>query len=99
MRIIARKTLVEAWTRHPSTEQPLRAWYQDARISTWGGPQAIRAMYPTASIVGDDRVVFNIKGNGFRLVVAVNYAAQIIFIKFFGTHAEYDKINVKDVHR
>lgn len=94
---MSRKTLVQAWTKHASTEQPLKAWFQDARAARWAGPEDIRAQYPTASVVGNERVVFNIKGNSYRLVVAVNYAAKIIFIKFFGTHAEYDKINVEDV--
>jgi mRNA interferase HigB len=97
LRIIARKTLVQAWSTHPLTEQPLKAWFQDARRAKWDGPEDIRTQYPTASIVGNERVVFNIKGNAYRLVVAVNYSAKIVFIKFFGTHAEYDKINVGEV--
>jgi mRNA interferase HigB len=97
LRIIARKTLVQAWTKHPTTEQPLKAWFQDAKTAQWDSPEDIRTQYPTASIVGNERVVFNIKGNAYRLVVAVNYSAKIVYIKFFGTHAEYDKINVEEV--
>ena len=63
----------------------------------WSGPEDVRARYRTASIVGDDRVVFNIKGNTYRLVVAINYAAKVVFIKFFGTHAEYGKIDVAGI--
>ncbi|MEO7732857.1 MAG: type II toxin-antitoxin system HigB family toxin [Kofleriaceae bacterium] len=97
MRIIARKTLKEAWTKHRDAENPLRAWCKEAESAEWNGPEDVRSSYRTASIVGDERVVFNIKGNNYRLVIAVNYAAKIVFIKFFGTHAEYDRINVVEV--
>lgn len=97
MRIIARKTLREAWTKYRDAENPLRAWCKEAEAAQWGSPEDIRSQYRTASIVGDQRVVFNIKGNTYRLVVAINYAAKIVFIKFFGTHAEYDKIDVAEV--
>ena len=97
MRIIAHKTLKEAWTKHRDAEQPLRAWEKETKLARWTEPEMIRAHYPTASIVGDGRVVFNIKGNTYRLVVAINYPAEIVFIKFFGTHAEYDKIDVTKV--
>jgi mRNA interferase HigB len=97
VRIIARKTLIQAWTKHRDAEQPLRAWYHDAEAAQWASPADIRALYPTASIVGDERVVFNVRGNHYRLVVAINYPARIVYIKFFGTHAEYDKIDVKKV--
>jgi len=97
VRIIARKTLRDAWARYRDAEQPLKAWYKEAEAANWTGPADVRRQYPTASIVGNERVVFNIKGNHYRLVVAINYAAGIAFIKFFGSHAEYDKIDVKDV--
>lgn len=97
MRIIARKTLIDAWAKHRDAEQQLRAWYKDAEAAMWSGPEDVRALYPTASIVGDERVVFNIKGNNYRLVVAINYSAHIVYIKFFGTHAEYDRIDVAKV--
>jgi mRNA interferase HigB len=97
VRIIARKTLIHAWTKHRDAEHPLRAWYKEAEAARWTGPEDLRVMYPAASIVGDERVVFNIRGNNYRLVVAINYSAGIVFIKFFGTHAEYDKIDVRKV--
>lgn len=96
MRIIARKTLQAAWSKHRDAEQPLKAWYKEAEAASWARPADVRRQYPAASIVGNERIVF-IKGNHYRLVVAVNYAAGIVFIKFFGSHAEYDKIDVKDV--
>lgn len=83
--------------KHRDAEQQLKAWYKEAEAATWNGPEDVRLRYPTASIVGDERVVFNIRGNSYRLVVAIKYAASIVFIKFFGTHAEYDKIDVLKV--
>ena len=97
MRIIARKTLIKAWTKYRDAEQPLRAWYKEAVAAAWSTPEDIRARYHTASVVGDDRVVFNLRGNRYRLVIAINYEAKIVYIKFFGTHAEYDKIDVTKV--
>lgn len=97
MRIISRNTLVEAWTKYRDAEQALKAWFKEAEAATWTSPEDVRTSYPRASIVGDERVVFNIRGNTYRLVVAINYRASIVFIKFFGTHAEYDKIDVTKV--
>jgi mRNA interferase HigB len=97
VRIIARKTLIKAWTTYRDAEQPLRAWYKEADAAEWTTPEDVRARYHTASIVGDDGVVFNIRGNRYRLVIAINYAAKIVYVKFFGTHAEYDKIDVTKV--
>lgn len=97
VRIIKRNALEQAWTKYRDAEQPLRAWYSEAEKADWSGPDDIRARYRAASVVGDERVVFNIKGNVYRLVVAINYKARIVFIKFFGTHAEYDKIDVRKV--
>lgn len=97
MRIVARKAHKEAWTKHRDAESPLRAWCKEVEAADWSSLEDVRARYRTASVVGDERVVFNIKGNTYRLVVAVNYPARIVFIKFFGTHAEYDRIDVSEV--
>jgi len=75
----------------------LDAWFHEAVRAEWKGPADLRASYRNASIVGSDRAVFNIKGNAYRLVVALDYGRQIIFIKWIGTHADYDKIDVKTV--
>lgn len=99
MRIISRKTLVEYWQKCPETEQPLKAWYQEAKAAEWASPQDIKDQYRSASIVANNRVVFNIKGNAYRLVVAVAYSAGNIFIKFVGSHQEYDQIDVGTVER
>ena len=90
MRIIARRTLREFWERHPDAEQALRAWYYDVQGAAWDSPADVKYVYANASILGQNRVVFNIKGNRYRLVVAINYPYQICYIRFVGTHQEYE---------
>lgn len=92
MRIIAKKHLLAYASKHPEAEQPLRAWHDEATKATWRNPGEIKAQYRNASIVGNNRVVFNIKGNDHRLVVAVAYRFGAMYIKFIGTHEEYDQI-------
>lgn len=97
MRIIARKTLQKFWEKHPDAEQALKAWYQDARHAKWNAPSEIRRQYANASIIQNNRVVFNIRGNHYRLIVSINYPFQIIYIRFVGTHKEYDKIDAATI--
>jgi mRNA interferase HigB len=97
MRIIAKRTLREFWSRHPDAEEPLLAWYREAELEDWDTPAKVKAKYRSASIVGGNRAVFNIKGNDYRLVVKINYPHRVIYIRFVGTHAEYDAINVEEV--
>jgi mRNA interferase HigB len=97
MRIIARKTLREFWETHPDAQQALKAWYHDVKRATWKTPGDIKSIYRSASFVGHNRVVFNIKGNKYRLVVAVAYKHGIVYIRFVGTHQEYDKIDAATV--
>jgi mRNA interferase HigB len=97
VRIIARKTLRDFWARHPDAEQPLKAWYREARLADWKGPDGIKQRYRTASFVKPDRAIFNIGGNKYRLVVAVNYVYKVVYIRFVGTHAQYDRINVSEI--
>lgn len=97
MRVIAVSTLKAFWEKHPQAEVPLRAWYAEASRADWGSPNAIKAAHRNASFVGNNRVVFNIKGNDFRLVVAVHYNRRMMYVRFVGTHKEYDKINVEEV--
>lgn len=97
MRIIARKTLREFWDNHPNAKKPLQAWYADAKQSHWKSPNDIKKIYRNASIVANNRVVFNIKGNSYRLVAAINYDFEIVYIRFVGTHKEYDNIDVTTV--
>ena len=97
MRIIALGTMRSFWEAHPDAEQPLKAWHDEARGATWGSPTEIKARYASASFLANNRVVFNIKGNSYRLVVAVAYQYQAIYIKFIGTHADYDRIDAATV--
>lgn len=97
MRIIARRTLREFWERHPDAEQPLRAWYAEVEAEDWDAPTHLTARYPKASIVPGNRAVFRIKGGSYRLVVRVLYDKRIVYIRFIGTHSEYDRIDAKEV--
>ncbi len=97
MRVISRKALREFWERHADSEVPLRAWFKEAKEAGWRVPSEIKARYSSASFLANDRVVFNIKGNEYRLVVAVRYDFGIVYIRFVGTHAEYDKIDAATI--
>ena len=97
MRIIALKTLRLFWEQHPDTQQALQSWYHDAKRASWNTPVDIKNVYRNASIVGNNRAVFNIRGNQYRLVVAVNYTSGIIYIRFIGAHQDYNKIDVATI--
>jgi mRNA interferase HigB len=97
MRVVARKTLREFWNNHSDSESALKAWFWEAQHSLWKSPADIKKKYPHASILPDNRVVFNIKGNTYRLVVKINYDYEQVFIRFLGTHAEYDKIDATTI--
>jgi len=97
MRIVAKRTLREFWEQCPEAEEPLLAWYREVEKEDWDGPAKVKEKYRSASIVKGSRVVFNIKGNDYRLVVKINYPYRMIYIRFVGPHAEYDKINVEEV--
>lgn len=93
MRIIARKTLKDFWDKHPDAEQPLRAWFKAAQAADWESPADVKAAYANASILRDNRVCFNVGGKKHRLIVRINYAYRVVYIRFVGTHAEYDRID------
>ena len=97
MRIISEKPLREFWERHPDSEGPLAEWLRVARRESWRTPQDLREQFSRASFVGSNRVVFNIKGNQYRLVAAINYPYGIIYIRFVGAHSEYGRIDVETV--
>jgi mRNA interferase HigB len=97
MRVIAKKTLKDFWIQFQDCEQQLKTWHQEASLSNWKTPTDIKRVYPTASILVKNRVVFNIKGNTYRLVVKINYDYAIVWIRFIGTHAEYDKIDASKI--
>ena len=97
MRIIAISTLKAFWSKHSQAEMPLRAWYAEASRANWATPAQIKAAYRVASFIGNKRVIFNIKGNDYRLVVAVHYDRYRMFIRFVGTHSEYNKIDATKI--
>lgn len=97
MRIIAKRTLREFWERYPDAEGPLLSWYREVEKEDWDTPTKVKEKYRNASIIGDKRVVFNIKGNDYRLVVKINYAYRVVYVRFIGTHAEYDAVDVGEV--
>ncbi len=96
-RIIAKRTLLEFWEKHADSEQYLKTWYETAKNSDWKSPNEVKQTYINASILKDSRVVFNIKGNSYRLIVKFNYERQWVFIKFIGTHSAYDRINADTI--
>jgi mRNA interferase HigB len=98
LRIFSRSTLVDFWTKHPDAQGPLRLWFSIVERASWTGPAEIRAIFGTADFLADNRVVFDIKGNSYRLIVQFKYAPLFLaFIRFVGTHAEYDRIDANKV--
>lgn len=101
MRIIAKKTLTDFIENNPKyhdAKEAIEAWHSEAKASQWQTPAEIKEKYKNASILKNNRVVFNIAGNKYRLIVSINYPAQVIFIKFIGTHQDYDKIDANTVN-
>lgn len=97
MRVISKRTLQEFWSSHPDAMSPLAGWYAEAMKASWQCPQDIKSQYQAASFLRDNRVVFNIGGNKYRLIVKINYPYSTVYIRFVGTHAEYDKINAEEI--
>ncbi|MCF2490157.1 type II toxin-antitoxin system HigB family toxin [Dyadobacter sp. CY347] len=97
MRIIAVKTLKEYLETYPRAEQALLSWFEEVEISDWNSPNALKEHYGNASILSNKRVVFNIHGNSYRLIVDIEFRLKIVFIVWFGTHDAYDKIDAKTI--
>ena len=97
MRIVAITTLQAFWVKHPDSKVPLQSWYALASRAKWKSPADIKAAYRNASFIANERVVFNIKGNDYRLFVLVRYGQGLMFIRFVGTHAQYDKIDATKI--
>ncbi|MBZ9728305.1 type II toxin-antitoxin system HigB family toxin [Salegentibacter sp. JZCK2] len=97
MRIISKRTLRDFWIKHADSEQQLKSWYRETDRSEWRNINNLKRNYPSASILQDNRIVFNIKGNRYRLIVKINFEYQICWIRFVGTHAEYDKIDANNI--
>ncbi|MCX6152433.1 MAG: type II toxin-antitoxin system HigB family toxin [Ignavibacteriales bacterium] len=97
MRIISRNILIAFWSKHQDAEEPLKAWFDEAKKAKWKSPNELKKHYKNASIISDKRVVFNIKGNHYRLVADIEYYIGIVFIIWIGTHKDYNKLNIKDL--
>ena len=100
MRVIAKSSLKKFWENpgYSDAQPPIESWYEETIKADWASPQAIKAQYAHASICKNNRVVFNIAGNKYRLIIEIQYQARIVWVKFIGTHAQYDKITVEDVN-
>lgn len=97
MRVIAKKILREFWEKHAETEETLKTWYKEASKAMWNNPTEIKNEYARASILKNGRVVFNICGNKYRLLIDINYQRHWVFIRFIGTHTDYDKIDANTI--
>lgn len=97
MRVIAKKILRDFWEVHADCEQQLKSWFRETSKVEWTNPNQIKSEYPSASILNDNRVVFNIKGNKYRLIVKINFEYEMVWIRFIGTHKEYDAINATTI--
>jgi mRNA interferase HigB len=97
LRIIANKILREFWEIHPDCEQQLKSWFKETNKAVWKNSNDIKSEYPSASILINNRFVFNIKGNKYRLIVKINFEYEMVWVRFIGTHAQYDKINANNI--
>lgn len=97
LRVIAKKILRDFWEKHSDCEQQLRSWYQETDKGSWKNLNELKSDYHNASILADNRICFNIKGNNYRLIVKINFNFQMMWIRFIGTHAEYYKIDANKI--
>jgi mRNA interferase HigB len=97
MRILSIKTLKDFYSKNPSVEQSLKAWIQEAELATWKNAAELKSQFRNASVLNARRVVFNIKGNSFRLIVDIEYRIKMIFIVWIGNHEQYNKINANTI--
>jgi mRNA interferase HigB len=97
MRVIARNVLVAFWTRHPETKVPLERWYRVTKAARWASTDEVRMAAPNAKVLNRERVRFEVAGGNYRLVAAFDFRRQIAFVKFIGTHADYDRIDALSV--
>jgi mRNA interferase HigB len=98
MRVIASKTLKEYWQKFPEAKQSLLSWYEEAETAEWNHSNELKAHYRNASVLNEKRVIFNIHGNSYRLIVDIEYRLKIVSVEWFGTHQQYDKIDAKKVN-
>jgi mRNA interferase HigB len=97
MHVISRKKLIDFYSQpeRQDAKGQLEAWYYEAKHAQWSSPADVKAQYRSASIIGNNRVIFNIAGNKYRLIVRINYDSKTVFVRFIGTHREYDKIDAE----
>ncbi len=97
MRIISKQTLKGFWQKYQECEHPLKSWYEEIGKAQWQNHNDLKKQFKNASVVGTKRVVFNIKGNKYRLAVDIEYQIKLVFVVWFGSHNEYDKININNI--
>lgn len=97
MRLVAIGTLREFWRIHPDSKEQLQAWYKLLKSAAWKSPNDVKRQFRSASIIGGNRVVFNIAGNKYRLIVKIHYNTGIVYVRFIGTHREYDAVSAEEV--
>ncbi len=97
MNIISKRTIVQFYEKYPDSKTALEVWYSNVKKSIWLTPSDIKRVYADASFIADNRVVFNIKGNNYRLIVHIDYLRKFVRVKFIGTHTQYDKINAEEI--
>jgi len=97
LRVISKKILRDFWLIHRDCEERLKAWHKEAEVAEWKNPNAIKTDYPSASFLENNRIIFNIKGNNYRLIIKINYKHQMLWIRFIGTHVQYDKIDANKI--
>lgn len=97
MRIIAKRMLQNFWKRYPKSKGSLEAWHQEVAHADWASPSAVKAHFRSASVLQGNRVVFNVAGNQYWLIVKINYPYRVEYIRFIGTHSEYDAIDVTSI--
>lgn len=97
MRIIAKSTLRDYWTVNKDAEQALLSWYKVANKAKWSNFNEVKQQFGTCKVIGNDRIIFKVKGNNYRLIIKISFENQLIWIRFIGTHSEYDLINAKEI--
>ena len=97
MRIIAKSTLRDYWTVNKDAEQALLSWYKVANKAKWSNFNEVKQQFGTCKVIGNDRIIFKVKGNNYRLIIKISFENQLIWIRFIGTHSEYDLINPKEI--
>ena len=97
MRIIAKSTLRDYWTINKKAEQALLSWFKVANKAKWSNFNEVKQQFGTCKVIGNDRIVFKVKGNNYRLIIKISFENQLIWIRFIGTHSEYDLINAKEI--